>query len=92
MDYPGEANPDVPPATDEIPRTAIMIAQRGIFQGMMHFGGTQQPHVFANEGENVWVEAYRTTSRLHAEAAVWVQGFVEQIDLKAPAAELPIWK
>ena len=78
-DYPGVADPNVPPATDEIPRTAVILSHRGIFRGMRHWGGSQQPNVFADEGETVWVEAYRTSARLHAEAAVWVQGFVQQV-------------
>jgi hypothetical protein len=79
MDYPGEANPDVPPATDEIPRTALMILPRGVFQGMQHFGGSQQPNIFADQGEQVWVEVYRSSARRHAEGAIWVQGFLQEI-------------
>jgi hypothetical protein len=81
--YP-PADPNVPPATDEIPRTAVILSPRGIFQGMRHFGGSQQPNVFMDEGETVWAEAYRTTARLHAEAAVWVVGYLEQAAGKMP--------
>lgn len=85
--YPGQADPNMPPATDEIPRTAVMLSPRGIFRGMRHFGGSQQPNVFADQGETVWVEAYRSSSRLHAEAAVWVQGYFEQVGVMGK--ELP---
>lgn len=78
-DYPGKADPNVPPPTDEIPRTALMILPRGVFQGMRHFGGSQQPNIFADSGETVWVEAYRSSARLHAEGAIWVQGYVQQL-------------
>ena len=77
--YPGAADPTMPPPTDEIPRTILLISPRGIFRGMKHFGGSQQPNIFADQGETVWVEVYRTSSRLHADGTAWVQGFVEAI-------------
>ena len=77
--YPGEADPNMPPPTDVIPRTVLLIQPRGIFQGMRHFGGSQQPNIFVDGGETAWVEVYRTSSRLHAEGTAWVQGFVEEV-------------
>jgi hypothetical protein len=56
---------------------------------MRHFGGSQQPNIFADGGETVWVEAYRTTARRHAEAAIWVQGFVQQVG--TAGSQLPNW-
>lgn len=89
-DYPGQADPNVPPDTDAIPRTAVILSHRGIFRGMRHWGGSQQPNVFLDEGETVWAEAYRTSARLHAEAAVWVVGFLEQTTGKFAPKE-PTW-
>lgn len=76
-DYPGQADPNMPPDTDQIPRTALMMQSRGVFRNMMHWGGAQQPNVFVDEGETIWAETYRSSSRLHAEMAVWVVGFLE---------------
>ena len=82
-DYPGQADPNNPPDTDQIPRTALMMQSRGVFRNMMHWGSSQQPNVFANEGETLWAETYRSGSRLHAEMAIWVQGFFEPNDSRA---------
>ena len=76
-DYPGQADPNMPPDTDQIPRTALMMQARGVFRNMMHWGGAQQPNVFIDEGETLWVETYRSSSRLHAEMATWLVGFLE---------------
>lgn len=82
--YPGKPDPMVPPATDEVPRTAVMLSHRGIFRGMRHFGGSQQPNIYLDPGETLWAEVYRTSSRLHSEAATWLVGYLEPVGRMEP--------
>jgi hypothetical protein len=73
----GEADPNTPPDDQVVPKNAIVLTDRGVFRGYRHFGASQQPNVFVDEGEAVWAEVYRSTGRQHAEARVWVTGFFE---------------
>jgi hypothetical protein len=86
-DYPGSADPNNPPPVDEIPRTVVLLQNRGVFRSMVHYGGTQQPNQFFREGETVWVEAYRTLGKGHGEAATWVQGVLEPAAVAPPTGE-----
>jgi len=56
-----------------------MLVKRGVFRNMAHWGTSQQPHIFVNEGQAVWAEVYRSMGRGPAEARVWTTGYLVPI-------------
>jgi hypothetical protein len=70
------ANPDEPPPDDIVPKIKIVLQPQGVFFKYRHFGANQTGLVYANEGQLIWAEAYRTGDRAgDAEARVWVSGY-----------------
>lgn len=72
--YTGD--PDTPPDDDVIPKNALMLVKRGVFRKMAHWGTSQQPNIFVNEGQAVWAEVYRSMGRGEAEGRVWTSGYL----------------
>jgi hypothetical protein len=69
-------DPNIPPDDEVIPKNALMLAKRGVFRRMAHWGTSQQPNIFVNEGQAVWAEVYRSMGKGSAEARVWVSGYL----------------
>jgi hypothetical protein len=81
--YTGD--PNTPPDDHLVPKDALILTRRGVFRGMTHWGTSQQPNIFVNEEQAVWAEVYRSIGRGHAEARVWVSGFLVPMNGATPA-------
>jgi hypothetical protein len=70
------ANPDEPPPDDIVPKIKVVLQPQGVFFGYRHFGANQTGLVYANEGQLIWAEAYRSSARSgDSEARLWVSGY-----------------
>ncbi len=82
------ADPNNPPDDHVIPKVKLLLTTQGVFRGYRHYGSSQMVSADIQGGHALWAELYRTASRGHGEARVWVNGYF----MPAPtAAGTPGW-